>query len=181
MSLTFKDYKINHIAFLTLSQKQVKIQNSMPSIGRTYYSIDRKMKKFITKVLPRSIDSRFLFDWSKSTFNRSKGILDRLRQWRISLWSFCLTQSVLDSSSINRKVHSIDRNSQKLNFSEFSSNHFWHLHYSSIKNTFFIMEFLLDSIGSRFLFDQLKGTFNRSKGILDQSKLVKIEFFRIFW
>ena len=62
MSLTFKDYKINHIALLfikvlTLSQKQVKIQNSMPLIGRTYYSIDRKMKKFITKVLPCSIDS----------------------------------------------------------------------------------------------------------------------------
>ena len=82
MSLTFKDYKINHIALLlikvlTLSQKQVKIQNSMPSIGQTYYLIDRKMKKFITKILPHSIDSRFLFDQSKSTFGRSKGILNQ--------------------------------------------------------------------------------------------------------
>ena len=47
MSLTFKDYKINRIALLfikvlTLSQKQVKIQNSVPSICRTFYSIDRK-------------------------------------------------------------------------------------------------------------------------------------------
>ena len=36
MSLTFKDYKINHIALLLikvliLSQKQVKIQKSVPS------------------------------------------------------------------------------------------------------------------------------------------------------
>ena len=82
MSLIFKDYKINHIALLfikvlTLSQKQLKIQNSVPSISRTYYSIDRKMKKFITKVLPRSIDFQFLLDWSKSTFDRLKGIFDR--------------------------------------------------------------------------------------------------------
>ena len=82
MSLTFKDYKIDHIALLlikvlTLSQKQVKIQSSIPSIGRTYYLIDRKMKKFISMLLPHSIDSRFLFDWSKSTFDWSKGILDR--------------------------------------------------------------------------------------------------------
>ena len=96
MSLTFKDYKINHIALLfikvlTLSQKQGKIQNSVPSIGRTYYSIYRKMKKFIIKLLPRSIKtmknfnieflpdsigSQFLFNQSKGTFNRLKRILD---------------------------------------------------------------------------------------------------------
>ena len=114
MSLTFMDYKINHIALLlikvlTLSQKQVKIQNSVPSIGQTYYSIDRKMKKFITKILSHSIDSRFLFNQSKSTFDRSKGILDWLRQWRISSWSFCLNRLVLDFSLINQKEHSIDR------------------------------------------------------------------------
>ena len=140
MSLTFMDYKINHIALLlikvlTLSQKQVKIQNSVPSIGRTYYSIDRKMKEFITKLLPHLIDSRFLFNRSKSTFNRSKGILDRSRQWRISSWSFCLNWLVLDSSLINWKEHSIDRkefsidrNSHNWIFSEFSRNRFWHLH-----------------------------------------------------
>ena len=140
MSLTFKDYKINHIALLlikvlTLSQKQVKIQNSVPSIERTYYSIDQKMKKFIIKVLPRSIDSRFLFDWSKSTFDWSKGILNRSRQWRILSWSFCLNRSVLDSSLINRKEHLIDRNEFSINrnshnwiFSKFSKNRFWHLH-----------------------------------------------------
>ena len=49
MSLTFKEYKINHITLLfikvlTLSQKQVKIQNSMPSIGQTYYSIKWKWR-----------------------------------------------------------------------------------------------------------------------------------------
>ena len=102
----------------------MKIQNSVPSISWTYFSIYRKMKKFIKKLLPRSIVSRFLFDRSKLTFDLSKGILDRLRQWRISSYSFYLTQSILDSSSINWKVHSInqkefsiDWNSQKLNFS----------------------------------------------------------------
>ena len=40
----------------------------------------KKMKKFITKPLPCSIDSRFLFDQLKRTFDRSKGILDRSRQ-----------------------------------------------------------------------------------------------------
>ena len=85
MSLTFKDYKINHIALLfikvlTLSQKQVKIKNSMPSIGRTFSRSIEKMKKFITKLFPCSIDSRFLFDQSKLTFDRSKGILDQSRQ-----------------------------------------------------------------------------------------------------
>ena len=114
MSFNFKDYKINHIALLfikvlTFSQKQVKIQNSVPSIGRTYYSIDQQMKKFIIKLLPRSIDSRFLFDRSKSTFNWLKGILNRSRQWRISSWSFCLNRLVLDSSSIDRMFFSIDR------------------------------------------------------------------------
>ena len=47
MSLTFKDYKINRIALLfiivlILSQKQVKIQNPVPSISWTFYSIDQK-------------------------------------------------------------------------------------------------------------------------------------------
>ena len=113
----------------------MKIQNLVSSIGRTYYLIDRKMKKFITKLLPHFIDSRFLFDRSKSTFDQSKGILDRSRQWRISSWSFCLNRSVLDSSLINRKEHSIDRkefsidrNSHNWIFSDFSRNRFWHLH-----------------------------------------------------
>ena len=109
MSLSFKDYKINHIALLfikvlTLSQKQVKIQNSVPSISRTYYSIYRKMKKFIIKLLPRSI--------------------------------------------------------------------------KTMKN--FNIEFLPDSIGSQFLFNQSKGTFNRSKRILDRSKLAKLNFSQNF-
>ena len=66
---------------LTLNQKrQVKIQNSVPSIDRTYFSINQKMKKFIRKPLPRSIDSRFLFDRSKIIFDRTKGILDQSRQ-----------------------------------------------------------------------------------------------------
>ena len=152
MSLTFKDYKINHIALLlikvlTLSQKQVKIQKfsafnqsnllldqskneeihhyasasfssfSIPvqsikiniqSIERNSWSIET-MKNFIMEFLLELIGSRFLFDQLKRTFDRSKGILDRLRQWRISSWSFCLNQSVVNCSLINRKEHSIDR------------------------------------------------------------------------
>ena len=72
-------HNLAFIIVLTFSKKQVKIQNSVPSIGRTYYSIDRRMKKFITMLLPRSIDSRLLFNRSKSTFDQSKGILDRSR------------------------------------------------------------------------------------------------------
>ena len=45
----------------------------------------------------------------------------------------------------------------------------------------FIIEFLLESIDSRFLFDQLKRTFDRSKGILDRSKLAKLNFSQNFW
>ena len=44
----------------------------------------------------------------------------------------------------------------------------------------FIIELLPDSIGSRFLFDQSRRTFNRLKGILDRSKLAKTEFFQNF-
>ena len=94
MSFTFKDYKINRIALLfikvlTLSQKQVKIQNSVPSISQTFYSIDRK-------------------------------------KWRNSSLSFCLVRLILESYSINRKVHSIgrkefsiDRNSHNWIFQNF--------------------------------------------------------------
>ena len=140
MSLTFKDYKINHIALLlikvlTLNQKASE-NSKFSAFDRSNLLLDRsKMKEFITKLLPHLIDSRFLFNRSKSTFNRSKGILDRSRQWRISSWSFCLNWLVLDSSLINWKEHSIDRkefsidrNSHNWIFSEFSRNRFWHLH-----------------------------------------------------
>ena len=85
MSLTFKDYKINHIALLlikvlTLSQKASE-NLKFSAFDRSNLLLDQsKMKKFITKVPPRSIDSQFLFDRSKLTFDLSKGILDRLRQ-----------------------------------------------------------------------------------------------------
>ena len=113
----------------------------MPSISRTYFLIDQKneeihqkattsfdqflipiqsiernsrsietMKNFITNFLPELIDSWFLFNQSKTTFDWSKGILN---------WSKLA----------------------KLNFSQnFSGNHFWHLHCSSIKNTFWFYQ-----------------------------------------
>ena len=91
MSLIFKDYKINHIALLfikvlTLSQKQVKIQNW---VLRSVELITRSIEK-----------------------------------WRNSSQRFCLVRLIFNSCwtdrnqhSIGRKEFSIDRNSQKLNFS----------------------------------------------------------------
>ena len=84
----------------------------MPSIGRTFSRLIEKMKKFITKLLPRSIDSRFLFDRSKLTFDRSKGILD----WsdneefyhRVSTW---LDRFSIPLRSIEKYIRSIERNS----------------------------------------------------------------------
>ena len=131
MSLTFKDYRINHIALLfikvlTLSKKQVKIQNSMSSISPTFSRLIKKIKKFITKVLPCSIDSQSVFDRSKSTFNWLKRIIDRLRQWRISSWIFCLTRLIpIPLRSIEKYIQSIERNSRSIEicknwiFSEF--------------------------------------------------------------
>ena len=125
----------------------MEIQNSVPSIGWTHFSIDQKIKKFIRKLLPRSIESRVLLDQSKLTFNRLKGMLDWSRQWRISSWSFCLTRSVLDSSSINWKEHSIDqkeflidRNSHNWIFQEFSNNCVRQFLLFSIKNSFWFYE-----------------------------------------
>ena len=88
--------------------------------------------KSILKFLDDSIDSWFLFDRSKGTSDRSKGILDQSKNWRNSSQSFWMTQSILDSCSIDRKEHLIDRrefliyqNSWNWIFSYFSSNRFW--------------------------------------------------------
>ena len=105
----------------------MKIQNSMPSIGRTFFSIDRKNEEIHHKVTA-SFD-RFL----------------------IPVWL------------IENNIQSIERNSQLI---------------ETMKN--FIIEFLPKSIDSQFLFDQLKRTFNRLKGILDRSKLAKLKFFSEF-
>ena len=94
MSLTFKDYKINHIALLfikvlTLSKKQVKIQKIQ--CLRSVEPITRLIEK-----------------------------------WRNSSLSFYLVRLILESRSINRKVHSIgqkefsiDRNSHNWIFQNF--------------------------------------------------------------
>ena len=79
-------HNLAFIKVLTFSKKQVKIQNSVPSIGWTFFSIDQKMKKFIIKSLPDSIDSRFLFDQSKRTFDRLKGILNRSRLIKLNFF-----------------------------------------------------------------------------------------------
>ena len=105
----------------------MKIQNSMPSIGRTFFSINRKNEEIHHKVIA-SFD-RFL----------------------IPVWL------------IENTIQSIERNSQLI---------------ETMKN--FIIEFLPESICSRFLFDQSKRTFDRSKGILDRSKLAKLNFSQNF-
>ena len=79
-------HNLAFIKVLTFSKKQVKIQNSIPSIDRTFFSIDQKMKKFIIKSLPDSIDSRFLFDQLKRTFDRLKGILNRSRLVKLNFF-----------------------------------------------------------------------------------------------
>ena len=151
MSLTFKDYKINSFAFyqsfntksktsdnskfgafdrlnLLLDQSKNEeihhkastsfdwfsipvwlIEINIRSIERNSRSIET-MKNFNIKFLLDSNGSQFLFDQSKSTFNRSKGILDRL-------------------------------NLAKMNFYQnFSGSHSWHLHCSTIKNTFWFYQ-----------------------------------------
>ena len=90
MSLTFKDYKINHIALLfikvlTLSQKQVKIQNSVPSIGRTYYSIDWEMKKSSPCFcLVRLILDSCSIDQNQHSIGRKEFLID----WDSHNWIF---------------------------------------------------------------------------------------------
>ena len=79
-------HNLAFIKVLTFSKKQVKIQNSVPSIDWTFFSIDQKMKKFIIKSLPDSIDSRFLFDQLKRTFDRLKGILNRSRLLKLNFF-----------------------------------------------------------------------------------------------
>ena len=79
-------HNLAFIKVLTFSKKQVKIQNSVPSIDWTFFSIDQKMKKFIIKSLPDSIDSRFLFDQLKRTFDRLKGILNRSRLVKLNFF-----------------------------------------------------------------------------------------------
>ena len=61
----------------------MKIQNSVPSISRTYYSIDRKMKKFITMLLPRSIDSQSCsINRNQHSIGRKEFSIDRdLHNW----------------------------------------------------------------------------------------------------
>ena len=106
-------------------------KNSMFDRSKVSRSIEI-FNKSILKFLDDSIDSRFLFDQLKGTFDRSKGIFDWSKNWRNSSQSFWMTQSILDSYSIDLKEHSINRreflicqNSWNWIFSDFSSNHFW--------------------------------------------------------
>ena len=121
MSLTFKDYKINHIALLfikvlTLRKKQVKIQ--------------------------------------KIQCLRSVEYFPRLtKKWRNTSQSYCLIRSILDSYSISRKEYSID-------WKEFSiGNRFWHLHCSSIENTFWFYQW-------KFTNQTLRFSISRSRTII---------------
>ena len=125
MSLTFKDYKINHIAFLFI--------------------------KVLTFSQKTSENSKF------SAFDRSNLLLDRSKNEEIHHKGSTLFDwfSIL-VRSIEINIRSVERNSRSI---------------ETMKN--FIIEFLPDSIGSRFLFYQSKSTF-------DQSKLVKSEFFQNF-
>ena len=106
MSFTFKDYKINRIALLfikvlTLSQKQVKIQNSVPSISQTFYSIDRKNEEihhlasaffnwFLNPI--RSIEK-----YIRSVEKNSQSIKTRITEFFRSFQEPFLTSSLLSS------------------------------------------------------------------------------------
>ena len=106
MSLTFKDYKINHIALLfikvlTLSQKQVKIQNSVPSINRTFYSIDRKNEE-IHHLTSASFDwflnpIRSIEKYIRSVEKNSRSIETRITEFFRIFEEPFLTSSLLSS------------------------------------------------------------------------------------
>ena len=81
---------LHFIYVLILSE----ISKTACSISRRYLSIDHNINKYILKSLDDSID-------------RSKGILDRSKNWRISPWSFWMTRLILDSYSINQREFSI--------------------------------------------------------------------------
>ena len=106
MSFTFKDYKINRIALLfikvlTLSQKQVKIQNSVPSISQTFYSIDRKNEE-IPHLASASFNwflnpIRSIEKYIRSVEKNSQSIKTRITEFFRSFQEPFLTSSLLSS------------------------------------------------------------------------------------
>ena len=106
MSFTFKDYKINRIALLfikvlTLSQKQVKIQNSVPSISQTFYSIDRKNEE-IHHLASASFNwflnpIRSIEKYIRSVEKNSQSIKTRITEFFRSFQEPFLTSSLLSS------------------------------------------------------------------------------------
>ena len=114
--------------------------------------------KVLTLSPKTSENSKFsAFDWSNI-------LLDQLKNGEIhhkGSTSFDWFPILVQSIEIN--IRSVERNSQSI---------------ETMKN--FIMEFLPESIGSRFLFNQLKRTFDWSKGISVRSKLTKLKFFLEF-
>ena len=99
-----------------------------------------------------------------NAFDRSNLFFDRSKNQEIHhKASASFDWFLIPIRSIKINIRSIERNSQSI---------------ETMKN--FIIKFLPGSIDSQFLFDQSKSTFDRLKGILDQSKLAKTKFFQNF-
>ena len=133
MSLTFKDYKINHLALLfikvfTLSQKQVKIQNSVPSIGRIFSSIDKKNEEIHHKVtVSFDLFSILIQSAEKNirSIERNSPSIKTMKNFIIEFLPKSIGSQFLFDQSNQSKEHSIDwkeflidPNLQKLNFSQ---------------------------------------------------------------
>ena len=125
----------------------MKIQNSVHLISWTFFLIDQKMKKFITKPLPCSIDSRFLFD--QSIYNiwlieRNSISIETMENFIIEFLPKSIGSQFL-FGQLKRNIWLIERNSQLIEtrktefLKEFSSNRFWQFFcYSLSKDTFWL-------------------------------------------
>ena len=104
----------------------MKIQNSVPSIDRTYYSIDQKWRNssqrfYLVWLIPDSCS----INWNQHSFGRKEFSInwDNEKKWKNSSQRFCLVWLIPDSCSINWNQHSFGRKEFSINWDNEEFHH----------------------------------------------------------